>query len=34
MHNDFWSIFTAVALLLEMIPGLVIITLALETEKK
>jgi hypothetical protein len=34
MHSDFWSIFTAAALLLEVIPGLVVISLALETEKK
>ena len=34
MHTDFWSIFTAAALLLEIIPGLVVISLALETEKK
>jgi hypothetical protein len=34
MHTDFWSIFTTAALLLEVIPGLVVISLALETEKK
>ena len=34
MHTDFWSIFTAAALLLEVIPGLVVISLALEAEKK
>jgi len=34
MHADFWSIFTATALLLEVIPGLVVISLALETEKR
>ncbi len=34
MHSDFWSIFTTAALLLEVIPGLVVISLALETEKK
>jgi hypothetical protein len=34
MHADFWSMFTAAALLLEVIPGLVVISLALETEKK
>jgi hypothetical protein len=34
MHNDFWSIFTAVALLGEIIPALVILTLALETQKQ
>jgi hypothetical protein len=34
MHSDFWSIFTAAALLLEVIPGLVVISLAIETEKK
>lgn len=34
MHTDFWSIFTAAALLLEVIPGLVVISLALKTEKK
>lgn len=32
MHIDFWSI-TVGALLLEVIPGLVLISLALETEK-
>ena len=34
MHTDFWSIFTAFALLLEIIPGLVVISLALETENR
>jgi hypothetical protein len=34
MHTDYWSIFTAIALLLEIIPGLVVLSLALETEKK
>ena len=34
MHTDFWSIFTAFALLIEIIPGLVVISLALETEKR
>ena len=34
MHTDFWSIFTTAALLLEVIPGLVVISLALGTEKK
>ena len=34
MHTDFWSIFTSFALLLQVIPGLVVISLALETEKK
>lgn len=33
MHIDFWSTFTVGALLLEVIPGLVLISLALETEK-
>jgi hypothetical protein len=34
MHTDLGSIFTVAALLLEIIPGLVVISLALETEKK
>ncbi len=34
MPTDYWSIFTAVALFLEVIPGLVAISLALETEKR
>ena len=34
MHTDFWSIFTTAALLIEIVPGLVVISLALETEKK
>ena len=34
MHADFWSIFTSFALFLEVIPGLVNISLTLETEKK
>jgi hypothetical protein len=34
MHTDFWSIFTAAALLLEVVPGLVVISLALDTKKK
>lgn len=34
MHTVFWSIFTSFALLLQVIPGLVVISLALETEKK
>ena len=34
MHTDFWSIFTSFALLIEIIPGLVVISLALEAEKR
>jgi hypothetical protein len=34
MDTDYWSIFTAAALLLEIIPGLVVLSLALETEKR
>jgi hypothetical protein len=34
MHTDYWSIFTFAALLLEIIPFLVVLSLALETEKK
>ncbi len=34
MHTDYWSIFTAAALLLEVIPALVVISLAIETEKR
>jgi len=33
MHTDLWSIFTVSALLLEVIPGLVVISLALGTQK-
>ena len=33
MQTDFWSIFTAFALLLEVIPCLLVLTLAMETEK-
>lgn len=33
MHTDVWSIFTLGALLLEIIPCLVVISLAIETEK-
>lgn len=34
MHTDVWSIFTVAALLIEVIPGLVVISLALKTEKR
>jgi hypothetical protein len=34
MHTDYWSIFTVAALLLEVIPALVVISLAISTEKK
>jgi hypothetical protein len=34
MHTDYWSIFTVAALLLEVIPALAIISLAISTEKK
>lgn len=34
MHAALWSIFTAFALLLEILPGLIVISLALEAEKK
>jgi hypothetical protein len=34
MHTDYWSIFTLAALLLEIIPFLVVLSLVLETEKK
>lgn len=34
MHTDLGSIFTAFALLIEIIPGLIVLSLALETEKR
>jgi hypothetical protein len=34
MHTDVWSIFTVFALLLELIPCLVVLSLAIEAEKK
>lgn len=34
MHADVWSIFTVTALLIEVIPGLVVISLALAAEKR
>lgn len=34
MQTDFWSIFTVGALLLEVIPCLLVLSLAIETEKK
>ena len=33
MHTDFWSIFTVGAVLIEVIPCLVVVFLAIETEK-
>ncbi len=33
MYANFWSIFTTITLLVEMIPSLIIITLALTTKK-
>lgn len=32
MHTDFWSIFTVACVLLEAIPCLVVVSLAIETE--
>lgn len=34
MHTDFWSIFTLVAVLLEVIPCLVVVSLAIDTQKR
>lgn len=34
MHIDFWSIFTLGAVLLEVIPCLVVVSLAIETQKR
>ncbi len=34
MHTDFWSILTLGAVLLEVIPCLVVVSLAIETQKR
>jgi hypothetical protein len=34
MHTDLWSIFTLGAVLLEVIPFLVVVSLAMETETR